>query len=221
MSGGTPGRFRLSGCGGRLTVAVHDAEHDGRDDADGERDGEVVNDVGVLLPLVVADHGQRVVLPRIVARERGAQAAVRLGEVGTGDGRRVPTTLDVDQQHGFRHDYATGTGRAVSAAATDRPVRHVDVTAVVHVAGAPFPARAPRAVVQAGQLLAAHRRALHRFRHEVGQQRGHGRVHVQRDEEQQRGARADRDHGEGQRGVEPHLLAQRPRSAALLLLGRR
>jgi len=186
VSGGTPGRLRqclLSGrCGrGLLTVAVHDAQHDGRDHAHGERDGKVVDDVGVLLPLVVADHGQRVVLPGIVARERGARYAVRLGEIGTSHGRRVTAALDVDQQHGLGHDhvaaatrrhlYATATATGATDSIGGRPVRHVNVTAVVYVAGATLPARAPRAVVQAGQLFAAHRGALHRFRHEVGQQR--------------------------------------------------
>jgi len=186
VSRGTPGRFRQCVlCGGRgrglLTVAVHDAQHDGRDHAHGERDGKVVDDVGVLLPLVVVDHGQRVVLTGIVTRERGARHAVGLGEIGTGHGRRVTAALDVDQQHGLGHAHiAAATGRQPDATATatdatdstgGRPVLHVNVTAVVHVAGATLPARAPRAVVQAGQLFAAHRGALHRFRHEVGQQR--------------------------------------------------
>jgi len=188
VSGGTPGRFLqcvLSGGCGRclLTVAVHDAQHDGRDYAHGERDGEVVDDVGVLLPLVVADHGQRVVLSGIVTRERGTRHAVGFCEIGTGHGRRVTTALDVDQEHSLVHDHvaaASATGRHLHATATaidatdstgGRPVCHVNVTAVVHVAGASLPARAPRAVVQAGQLFAAHRCALHWFRHEVGQQR--------------------------------------------------
>jgi len=96
VSGGAPGRFRVSGGAGGLTVAVHDAQHDGRDDADGKRHREVVYDVGVLLPFVVVDHGQRVVLPRVVAREPGAQAAVHPSKIGARDGRRVPAALDVD-----------------------------------------------------------------------------------------------------------------------------
>lgn len=203
MSRGTPGRFErrgLSGGGGRLTVAMHHAQHDGRDHAHGEWDGEVVDDVGILLSLVVCDHGQRVVLPGIVTRERGAWHTVRPGKVGAGHGRWVTAALDVDQKHGFGHDNrvaaatsataATTTAETTAANATPatatgatgrtgRPVRDVYVTAVVHVAGAALPARAPCAVVQAGQLFSAYRGALHRFRHEVGQQCGHGRVHVQ------------------------------------------
>lgn len=190
MSGGTPGWVLLSGgsgCSSRLTIAMHDAQHDRRDHANGERHSEVVDDVGVLLPLVVVHHSQRVVLPGIVARERGTRISIDLGEVGAGHSRRIPAALDVDQEHRFR-DILAGTTTATTvaaatatvataatsatsaAASTGRPpVLHVDVTAVVHVAGATLPARAPRAVVQAGQLFATHRGTLHRFRHEIGQ----------------------------------------------------
>lgn len=88
-----------------------------------------------------------------------------------------------------------------------------DVGAAVEVGGAALSARAPRAVAEAGEVLDLRRLAGHRLRVKVGHERGHGRVDVQRHQEQQRGESAAHGHRQRRRHVELEPLktgARRP-----------
>lgn len=199
------------------TITVHDAEKHGRDDGHDERHHEEVDDRVDLVLAVVRRHHDRLVLLRVVAGKDGPLEAVQVGEVFALDRGRVAAALDVDQQDRLLRPLDVGQVEQLRRRRVEREgkvqivyERHVDVRALEHVRGAALPARAPRAVEQAGHVLAARRHAHRRPLDKVADQRRDGRIDVQRHQEEEGGAGRHRQEGKPGRRVEGGVLAQRP-----------
>lgn len=126
----------------------------------------------------------RPVLPGVVTRELCPLNPVQVGEVGAPDVRRVAAALDVDQENRFIHqgDGLSWDGLVLSQIVRiGRVVSHVDVGTVVHIAGASFPTRTPRAVEETGQFLFAGGYTCYGLWDEVGHQGGYRWVNVEWD----------------------------------------
>lgn len=154
-------------------VAVHHAQRHRSGQRYHERHREVVDDDGHLLVADVVRQHDGPVLSRVVTRELDTLHPVRVREVGAKHARRIPATLNVNQQHGVVCPVRKLTGIVVA---------DVDVRAVVEVAGAALPAGAPAAVRETDEFFAARRHARHGFGHEIGSQRGNSGIYVQRHE---------------------------------------
>lgn len=167
------------------TIAMHNTQGNRGHDAYNERNNEKINNGAYLLGTVVPAHSDRFILPRVIARKGGAEHSVLCGKIRTPNTRRISASLNIDQKHGLVVPGRLAAGfLAVTAelgwlvAAVLFRVLYVDVGATVEVAGAAFAARAPGAVEKAGVVVSSGGNAGDRFRYEVRDQRGDGRIDV-------------------------------------------
>lgn len=161
-----------------------------------------MNDNIHLLVLVVLIHHNGVVLPRVVAGIRSVLHAVGGSKVGTLDLRRIPAALDVHQEDGV-FDVQRLERRIVV------DVFYKNLEALVHITCAALLARTPGTVEDPGLGAVGDGHARHRVGVEVRGERGDGRIHVQRHQEQQGRASGHSGHGKQRGGVEPNLLLAR------------
>lgn len=143
-------------------IAVHHAKGHrcGQRDHEGHR--KVVDDYRHLLVANVVRQHDGPVLPRMITGEFDTLHPVRVRKIGTKHVRRIPATLNVNQQHCVISSVRKLAGIVVA---------DVDVRAVVEVAGATLPTRTPAAVRETDEFFTPRRHTRHRFCHKIGSQR--------------------------------------------------
>lgn len=142
-------------------IAVHHAKSDRGGQRYHEGHREVVDDNGHLLVTDVVCQHDGSVLPRMITRKFDPFNPVRVREIRAKHVRRIPATLNVNQQHSVISSIRKLTGIVVA---------DVNVRAVVEVAGATFSARTPAAIRETDEFFTSRRHTRHRFCHKIGSQ---------------------------------------------------
>lgn len=134
-------------CRATTAVTMHDAKSYRSSQSDNKWHSKVMNNYSHLLVAFIMTKYKCTIFTRMVARKSDALTAEGLCEIGASHSWRIPTTLDVYKKHCF-------VGAGAIAGSCRIVVGHIDMSAVICVAGATFATRTPRAVCQTCKILA-------------------------------------------------------------------
>lgn len=140
----------------------------------------------LFVPNVVRQH-HRSVLLRMITRELDALNPILLCEIRTQHRRWITATFYINQQHRIVCPIWKLTGIVVA---------HVNMGAMIEIAGATLPTRTPTAIRESYKLFPPRCHTSNRLGNEIRRQRRNRGIHIQWYQEQKGRTRRHRNHGQ-------------------------